>query len=74
MMTTLHIQLYLGCLGANFDEKWIYLEPLIFMTLTFLHFFDKVNFKGIIYPLKYNDCRDHSDLRSDQVRDRTAAT
>ena len=34
--------LYLG----DQDDKWTYLEPLVFLTLTLRDFLCKVNFKG----------------------------
>ncbi len=61
--------MFLGEYLADQDDKWTYLEPLIFLTLTLHDFSCKVYFKGVIYPLKYDAGKGTIDLMSDPVRD-----
>ncbi len=40
------------------------MKRLIYLTLMFCNFPRKVDIKGLIYPLKYNNGRDPIDLRA----------
>ncbi len=61
--------LLLGKYLGDRDNQGTHLKPLIFLTQTLSDFSCEIQFKDLIYPLKYIVGRDSIDLRANQVRD-----